>query len=56
MLADGSYLTTIHPGDKDRRDGTNGIRVRVVEYRLKGIAGAEPVYRKRRFRTLLWGA
>jgi hypothetical protein len=44
-LADGSYLTTIYPGDKDRRHGTNGIRVRVVEYRLQGIAGAEPLYR-----------
>ncbi len=45
VLADGSYLTTIYPGDKDRRHGTNGIRVRVVEYRLAGIAGAEPLYR-----------
>src|SRR5215207_8806801 len=44
-LADGSYLTTIYPGDQDRRHGTNGIRVRVVEYRLQGIAGAEPLYR-----------
>jgi len=33
-LADGSYLTTVYPSDKDRRHGTNGIRVRVVEYRL----------------------
>jgi hypothetical protein len=44
-LADGSYLTTIYPGDQDRRHGSNGIRVRVVEYRLQGIAGAEPLYR-----------
>src|SRR5215213_8343865 len=44
-LADGSYLTTIYPGDKGRRHRTNGIRVRVVEYRLQGIAGAEPLYR-----------
>src|SRR5918997_628092 len=44
-LPDGSYLTTIHPGDQDRRHGTNGTRVRVVEYRLEGIAGAEPLYR-----------
>jgi hypothetical protein len=44
-LADGSYLTTIYPSDKDRRHGSNGIRVRVVEYRLEGVAGAEPLYR-----------
>jgi hypothetical protein len=45
VLADGSYLTTIYPGDKDRRHGTDGVRVRVVEYRLQGITGAEPLYR-----------
>jgi hypothetical protein len=44
-LADGSYLTTVYPGDKDRRRRTGGVRVRVVEYRLQGIAGAEPLYR-----------
>jgi hypothetical protein len=44
-LADGSYLTTIYPSDKDRRHRTGGIRVRVVEYRLEGIADAEPLYR-----------
>jgi DDE family transposase len=45
VLADGSYLTTLYPSDKDRRHGANGTRVRVVEYRLAGIAGAEPLYR-----------
>jgi hypothetical protein len=44
-LADGSYLTTVYPSDKDRRHRTGGIRVRVVEYRLEGIADAEPLYR-----------
>src|ERR671920_2568848 len=44
-LADGSFLATIYPGEKDRRHRTNGIRVRVVEYRLEGIADAEPLYR-----------
>ncbi len=44
-LADGSYLTTIYPGEKDRRHRTGGVRVRVVEYRLEGIADAEPLYR-----------
>jgi hypothetical protein len=45
VLADGSYLTTIYPSDKNRRHGTDGIRVRVVEYRLEGVAEAEPLYR-----------
>jgi hypothetical protein len=45
MLADGSYLTTLYPSDKDRRHGTSGIQVRVVEYQLKGVASAEPLYR-----------
>jgi hypothetical protein len=44
-LADGSYLTTIYPTDKDRRHRQGGVRVRVVEYRLEGVAGAEPLYR-----------
>ena len=44
-LADGSYLTTIYQSEKDRRHKVNGIQVRVVEYRLEGIVGAEPLYR-----------
>jgi hypothetical protein len=44
-LADGSYLTTVYPSDKDRRHRAGGIRVRVVEYRLAGIADAAPLYR-----------
>src|SRR3954454_21905142 len=44
-LADGSFLTTIYPGEKDRRHRTGGVRVRVVEYRLEGVADAEPLYR-----------
>jgi len=44
-LPDGSYLTTIYPSEKDRRHRTNGLQVRVVEYRLEGIPGAEPLYR-----------
>jgi hypothetical protein len=44
-LADGSYLTTIYPSEKDRRHKANGVQVRVVEYRLEGIAGAELLYR-----------
>jgi hypothetical protein len=44
-LADGSYLSRIHPSEKDRRHQTNAIRVRVIEYRLEGVADAEPIYR-----------
>lgn len=44
-LADGSYLSTIYCSDKDRRRRRNGIAVRVIEYRLDGVAGAEPLYR-----------
>src|SRR5829696_5499415 len=45
VLADGSYLTTVYPGEKDRRRQTRGVPVRVVEYRLEGVADAEPLYR-----------
>jgi len=44
-LPDGSYLSHVYGTDKDRRKKTNGIPVRVVEYRLEGIEGAEPLYR-----------
>jgi transposase IS4-like protein/DDE family transposase len=45
VLADGSYLTRVYPSDKDRRHRTGGVQVRVVEYRLEGLAEAEPLYR-----------
>src|SRR3954452_11820034 len=41
VLADGSFLSTVYPSEKDRRHRTGGVRVRVVEYRLRGGAGAE---------------
>ena len=44
-LADGSYLSRIYASDKDRRHQRNGWRVRVIEYRLEGVTGAEPIYR-----------
>ena len=43
VLLDGSYLTTIYPSEKDRRHKAAGVQVRVVEYRLEGIASAEPL-------------
>ncbi len=45
VLGDGSYLSVVYPSEKDRRHATNGVRVRVVEYRLQGVADAEPLYR-----------
>src|SRR3954453_3258410 len=45
VLADGSFLTTIYPSEKDRRHKAAGVRGRGVEYRLEGIAAAEPLYR-----------
>src|SRR5260370_11786230 len=44
-LADGSSLSTIYRSDQDRRRCSSGIRVRVIEYALEGVAGAEPIYR-----------
>jgi hypothetical protein len=44
-LPDGSYLSHIYPSDKDRRDNTNGVQVRVINYCLDGVDGAEPLYR-----------
>jgi hypothetical protein len=44
-LADGSFVSTIYPTPQHRKRGVGGIRVRVVEYQLVGIAGAEPLYR-----------
>ena len=44
-LPDGSYLSRIYPSQPDQKRGTNGIVVRVIDYRLEGIAGSEPIYR-----------
>ena len=45
MLADGSYLSRIYAGERDRRHKTNGVMVRVIDYRLEGVVDAEPLYR-----------
>ena len=44
-LPDGSYLSHIYPSETDRRRKTNGVAVRVIDYRLDGVEGAEPIYR-----------
>jgi hypothetical protein len=42
---DGSYLSHIYASTSDRRNRRKGIAVRVIEYRLNGVKGAEPLYR-----------
>lgn len=44
-LPDGSYLSRIYPTQQDQRRGRNGVVVRIVEYRLEGVEGADPLYR-----------
>ena len=44
-LPDGSYLSRIYPSERDWRHRTNGVVVRVIDYRLEGVADAEPIYR-----------
>ena len=39
------YLSRIYPSRRDRRHKTNGVVVRVVDYCLDGVEGAEPIYR-----------
>ena len=44
-FSDGSYLSRVYASQKDQRHKENGMIVRVIEYRLDGIEGAEPIYR-----------
>src|SRR5947209_10758119 len=44
-LPDGSYLSRIYASTQDRRKKRNGIVVRVIDYRLKNVPDAEPLYR-----------
>jgi hypothetical protein len=44
-LPDGSYLSRIYASTSDRRNRRNGIVVRVIDYRLKNVKGAAPLYR-----------
>lgn len=44
-LKDGSYLSCIYPSQKDQYHRSNGVPVRVIEYQLEGVPGAEPIYR-----------
>ena len=44
-LPDGSYLSTIHAAVNDHPRRHPALVVRVIEYRLEGIADADPLYR-----------
>jgi len=44
-LPDGSYLSRLYASTSDRRKQRKGIVVRVIDYRLQGVLGAEPLYR-----------
>jgi len=44
-LPDGSYRSRIYASEWDRRHGSNGVVVRVIDYRLEGVAETEPIYR-----------
>jgi len=45
VLPDGSYLSRTHPPAGAPPAGDAEIPVRVIEYRLEGVEGAEPSYR-----------
>jgi hypothetical protein len=54
-LPDGSYLSHVYASTRARRRGAEGVRLRLVEYRLEGMPEAEPAYRLAT--TILdWGA
>jgi hypothetical protein len=40
-LWDGSYISSVYPSIKDRSNQCRGVRVRVIEYRLRGDEEAE---------------
>lgn len=44
-LPDGSYLSRIYRSTAHRRNQRKAIVVRVIEYRLQDVPGAEPIYR-----------
>jgi hypothetical protein len=44
-LPDGSYLSRIYRSARARRHNSGAVTVRVIDYRLQGVADAEPIYR-----------
>jgi hypothetical protein len=45
VLPDGSYLSHLYSSPKHRRHREGGVTVRVIDYCLDGVPGAEPLYR-----------
>jgi hypothetical protein len=43
--ADGSYRSVIYANERDRRKRRDPLELRVIEYRLTGVADSEPLYR-----------
>jgi hypothetical protein len=43
--ADGSYRSVIYANERDRRQRRDPLELRVIEYRLTGVADSEPLYR-----------
>jgi hypothetical protein len=44
-LPDGSYLSTVYVSAKAQRRKSEGVIVRVIEYKLEGVPDSEPIYR-----------
>ena len=44
-LPDGSYLSRLYASSRQRGQNVGGQIVRVIEYRLEGVADAQPLYR-----------
>jgi hypothetical protein len=44
-LPDGSSLSRLYASPKERRHAAGGVLVRVIDYRLAGVPGTEPLYR-----------
>ena len=45
VIALALYMQSSYPSERDWRHKTNGIVLRVIDYRLEGIEGSEPIYR-----------
>jgi hypothetical protein len=44
-LADGSYLSRLYPSPDHRRRERDGLTVRIIEYQMPGVPGADRIYR-----------
>src|SRR3954452_3936119 len=44
-LADGSYLSRLYPSPDHHRRERDGLTVRIIEYQMPGVPGADRIYR-----------